>query len=45
VGHDAHFAGAIYGMLFIVLVRPSIYNDFVDRLIYQMPPFQEIFIF
>jgi membrane associated rhomboid family serine protease len=45
IGHDAHFAGAIYGMLFIVLIRPSICNDFVDRLIYQMPSLQKIFIF
>ncbi len=37
IGHDAHFAGAIYGMLFIVLLRPSVYNDFVDQLMYNSP--------
>lgn len=45
VGHDAHFTGAIYGILFIVVLNPSIYNDFVDRLIYEMPSLQEIFFF
>jgi membrane associated rhomboid family serine protease len=45
IGHDAHFAGAIYGILFIVVLNPSIYNDFVDKLINQMPSLMEIFIF
>jgi membrane associated rhomboid family serine protease len=45
IGHDAHFTGAIYGMLFIVVLKPSLYNDFVDRLIYEMPGLKEIFIF
>ena len=37
VGHDAHFAGAIYGMMFAVLLRPSVYNDFVDEIMYNSP--------
>ena len=37
IGHDAHFAGAIYGMMFTILLRPSIYNEFVDQLIYNSP--------
>jgi membrane associated rhomboid family serine protease len=37
IGHDAHFAGAVYGMLFTILLKPSIYNDFIDELIYNSP--------
>ena len=37
IGHDAHFAGAIYGMLFTVLLKPSVYNDFVDQIIHNSP--------
>lgn len=37
IGHDAHFAGAIYGILFALLLRPSVYNDFVDELMYNSP--------
>ena len=37
IGHDAHFYGAIYGMLFTVALKPSIYNDFVDLIVHQSP--------
>ena len=37
IGHDAHFAGAIYGMMFTVLLKPSVYNDFVDQIIHNSP--------
>jgi membrane associated rhomboid family serine protease len=37
IGHDAHFAGAIYGMMFTVLLKPSVYNDFVEQIIYNSP--------
>ncbi len=37
IGHDAHFAGAIYGMMFTILLKPSIYNDFVEQIIYNSP--------
>ena len=37
IGHDAHFAGAIYGMMFTVLSKPSVYNDFVDQIMYNSP--------
>ena len=37
IGHDAHFAGAIYGIMFAVLLRPSVYNDFVDEIMYNSP--------
>ena len=37
IGHDAHFTGAIYGIMFTVLLQPSIYNDFIEQLIYNSP--------
>jgi membrane associated rhomboid family serine protease len=37
IGHDAHFAGAIYGMLFTILLKPSVYNDFIDAIIHRSP--------
>lgn len=37
IGHDAHFAGAIYGMLFTVILKPSVYNDFIEQVIYNSP--------
>ncbi len=37
IGHDAHFAGAVYGMLFVVLLKPSVYNDFVNKILYNSP--------
>ncbi len=37
IGHDAHFAGAIYGMMFTVLLKPSVYNDFIDQIMYNSP--------
>ena len=37
IGHDAHFAGAVYGMMFTVLLKPSVYNDFIEQIIYNSP--------
>lgn len=32
IGHSAHFWGAVYGLAFPLLLRPSIFFHFVDRL-------------
>ena len=37
IDHDAHFYGAIYGMLFTIALKPSILSDFIDRLIQNIP--------
>jgi membrane associated rhomboid family serine protease len=37
IGHDAHFTGAIYGIIFTLLLSPNAYTDFVDHLIYNSP--------
>ena len=37
IGHDAHLWGAIFGFVFTFIIKPDIYQDFIDRLIYQIP--------
>ena len=32
VAHDAHFLGAVFGFLFPVLLKPSLFNHFTDQL-------------
>jgi len=32
IGHDAHFAGAIYGLLFIIIAKPEILFFFLSEL-------------
>lgn len=32
VGHDAHFYGAISGIVFTILLRPSLFMDFIAKL-------------
>lgn len=32
VAHDAHLLGAIFGFIFPVLLRPELFNQFIDRL-------------
>jgi membrane associated rhomboid family serine protease len=29
IGHDAHFWGAVYGILLTIILRPSLVNDFI----------------
>ncbi len=37
VGHRAHFWGAIFGVLFVILVKPSVLTAFIQQVI--NPPF------
>lgn len=32
VAHDAHFLGAVFGFIFPILLRPSLFNRFIDNL-------------
>lgn len=32
IGHDAHFTGAIYGLLFPILLEPRLLSTFISRL-------------
>ena len=33
IGHDAHFWGAVFGFLFPIIYRPSLFIDFLQKLI------------
>jgi len=37
VGHDAHFYGAIFGLIFPLIVQPSLFQNFLDRLPHAIP--------
>lgn len=37
IDHDAHFYGALFGMLFMILLRPQSANEFIDSLIHDFP--------
>jgi membrane associated rhomboid family serine protease len=32
IGHDAHFLGAVYGFILPILLRPSLLNEFINKL-------------
>ena len=32
VGHDVHFFGALYGVIFTILARPAFIGEFIDKL-------------
>lgn len=32
IGHDAHFFGALYGILFMILIKPELIQSFMDQL-------------
>ena len=32
INHDAHFWGALFGLIFTILLRPSIFMDFLSKL-------------
>lgn len=37
IDHDAHFYGAIFGMLFTIVLKPSIFGVFIQRLTEGFP--------
>jgi membrane associated rhomboid family serine protease len=32
INHDAHFMGAIFGLLFTIILKPQIFLDFIEKL-------------
>jgi membrane associated rhomboid family serine protease len=32
VNHDAHFWGAVYGLLFTIILKPQLFYNFVNQL-------------
>ena len=32
VAHDAHFLGAVFGFIFPVLLKPELFDRFIDKL-------------
>jgi len=32
IGHDAHFWGAVFGVVFTILLKPSLFNDFILKI-------------
>jgi len=37
IDHSAHFAGAIYGILFLVISKPVILTQFIDKIMHGLP--------
>ena len=37
VDHEAHFYGALYGALFTIALKPSLYSDFIYMLVHESP--------
>jgi membrane associated rhomboid family serine protease len=35
IGHDAHFWGAVYGVIFTIILKPSLATDFIQQIIGQ----------
>ena len=32
IGHDAHFWGAVYGVVFTLILKPSLFQDFIAKI-------------
>lgn len=32
IGHDAHFWGALFGLAFTIILKPSLFNDFIFKI-------------
>ncbi len=37
IGHDAHFFGAVFGFTFPIILKPSLFFDFIDKLMAGVP--------
>lgn len=37
IGHDAHLGGAIFGILFPIIMKPSLALDFIEKIKYMLP--------
>ncbi len=37
IDHDAHFYGALFGMLFTIALKPALFSNFIDRLVNDFP--------
>ena len=36
IAHDAHFLGALFGFIFPILLKPSLFRSFIDQLFFLM---------
>jgi membrane associated rhomboid family serine protease len=36
IAHDAHFLGALFGFVFPILLKPSLFRNFIDQLFFQL---------
>lgn len=34
IGHDAHFWGAVYGFVYPLILKPSLFSNFIDKLLF-----------
>lgn len=32
IGHDAHFTGAVFGLIYPIIIAPSLFQHFIDKL-------------
>lgn len=32
IGHDAHFIGAVFGLIYPIIIEPSLWHHFIDKL-------------
>jgi membrane associated rhomboid family serine protease len=32
IGHDAHFWGAVFGVIFTILLKPSLFHEFISKI-------------
>ncbi len=37
IDHEAHFYGAVFGFLFTIVLKPSLFGDFIKNLTTNMP--------
>ncbi len=37
IDHDAHLYGALFGMLFAIVLKPSLFSQFLERLVNNVP--------
>ena len=37
IDHDAHFFGAVFGLLFVLVLKPGLFSLFLDRLMNNFP--------
>jgi membrane associated rhomboid family serine protease len=43
IDHQAHFYGALFGLVFTLFLRPSLAGDFLHGLVHDIPNFSQLF--